>query len=320
MPGGRKGHSRPTPLIGGLGIFVGVLLMSTFIPESYTYFGALLFLSSLVLLLGLVDDAIDLSASSRMAGHALIALSMALVYGVKLETLGHLMGDFEIELGMLAIPVTVFATVGIINAINMSDGVDGLAGSLVIVALGFIALLTFGNGLLAKASFIAIVICAIAGFLSLNFRRPWKGNALVYLGDAGSTMLGFMLVWFLIDGSQGETAIFPPVYALWFTAVPLFDTINLLIKRPLRGCSPFSPGTDHLHHHLLRRGYSVGAVVFLLTVAAVAIGGMGWLGWYFNVSESLMFFLFLGLFAVYFTLCDKIKPAASEQYPLYQSN
>lgn len=137
-------------------------------------------------------------------------------------------------------------------------------------------------------------------------------KALVYLGDAGSTMLGFMLAWLFIEAMQGEQALFAPVYALWFLSLPLFDTVNLLIKRPMKGISPFTPSTDHLHHQLLRRGFSVEAVVAILTAVSFLIGMIGFLGDYLEASESLMFLLFLGLFAAYFRYSDKIDPAKNK--------
>jgi UDP-GlcNAc:undecaprenyl-phosphate GlcNAc-1-phosphate transferase len=150
------------------------------------------------------------------------------------------------------------------------------------------------------------MICSIAAFLSLNFRRPWHKKALVYLGDAGSTMLGFMLAWLLITGTQGMNPTFSPVYALWFLAIPLFDTVNLLVKRPLQGRSPFTPGSDHLHHMLLSRGFSVGQTVLLILCMAIACGGIGLLGMSVGLKDHTMFQMFMVLFSLYFCFSDRI--------------
>ncbi|PCI75160.1 MAG: undecaprenyl-phosphate alpha-N-acetylglucosaminyl 1-phosphate transferase [SAR86 cluster bacterium] len=311
IPGGRKTHTGATPLVGGLGIFLGILCVSTVTPGVLSQFGPLLSLSALVLFMGTVDDAKELSAFARLTGHTLLALVMAVAVDVQLTSLGNLFYLGTIDLGLLSITVTVFATVGVINAINMADGIDGLSGGLVIVALGFIALLALNNNNIQLASFVVVMICSISAFLSLNFRRPWNKKALIYLGDAGSTMLGFMLAWLMIESSQGAEAIFAPVYALWFLAVPLFDTINLLIKRPLRGVSPVTPGTDHLHHALLSRGLSVVQVVTLLLAVSVSFGGIALVGRSLGVSESSMFLLFICLFAIYFAFSDRIRVADS---------
>lgn len=308
IPGGRKTHIGATPLVGGLGIFLGILVMSFLIPGMLSIYGPFLSLSALILFIGAIDDAKDLAPHVRMTGHALVALAMAVVAEVQLHSLGGLVVSAPLELGILSIPVTIFATVGVINAINMSDGIDGLSGGLVIVALGFIAAMCFAAGDLNTTNFLVVIICTILAFLGLNFRRPWKLKALVYLGDAGSTMLGFMLAWLLIDSTQGPEPHFPPVYALWFLAVPLFDTVNLLIKRPLHGISPFTPGIDHLHHNLLRRGFSVEQVVAMLVIVALIMGGAGVLGIWLGASEALMFQLFIGLFILYFIFSDRISP------------
>ena len=309
VPGGRKTHLSSTPLIGGLGIFLGILFMSLFTPGVMSEFGPLLSLAALVLFIGTIDDAKELTVVVRTTGHALAALVMAVVAGIQLRSFGEIFSVGGLDLGILSIPITVFTTVGVINAINMADGIDGLSGGLVVVALGFVTLLTLSAGNISTATFIAGMICAIMAFLSLNFRRPWNKRALVYLGDAGSTMLGFMLAWLLIDATQGEQASFAPVYALWFLAVPLFDTVNLLIKRPLQKISPFTPGTDHLHHNLLHRGFTVEQVVVLLAVVALLMGTIGLAGLYLGASDVFMFRLFLGFFVIYFLFADRIKPA-----------
>lgn len=306
IPGGRKTHLSATPLVGGLGIFFGILCISMIMPGVSVEYSSLLSLSALILFMGTVDDARELTPFIRMTGHSLVALAMVIVAGVELNSLGSLLFSSPIVLGIFSIPVTVFATVGVLNAINMSDGVDGLSGGLVIVTLSFIALLSYGNGQFVAASFCTIMICSITAFLSLNFRRPWHKKALVYLGDAGSTMLGFMLAWLLINGTQGITPTFAPVYALWFLAIPLFDTVNLLVKRPLQGKSPFTPGNDHLHHMLLSRGFSVGQTVLLILGMAIACGGIGLLGMRAGLEEYTMFQLFMVLFSLYFCFSDRI--------------
>jgi UDP-GlcNAc:undecaprenyl-phosphate GlcNAc-1-phosphate transferase len=306
IPGGRKTHLSATPLVGGLGIFFGILCISMIMPGVSFEYSALLSLSALILFMGAVDDARELTPFIRMTGHSLVALAMVIVAGVELNSLGSLLFSSPIDLGIFSIPVTVFATVGVLNAINMSDGVDGLSGGLVIVSLSFIALLSYGNGQLVTASFCMIMICSILAFLSLNFRRPWHKKALVYLGDAGSTMLGFMLAWLLISGTQGMTPTFAPVYALWFLAIPLFDTVNLLVKRPLQGRSAFAPGNDHLHHMLLSRGFSVEQTVMLILGMAITCGGIGLLGMRAGFEEYTMFQLFMVLFSLYFCFSDRI--------------
>jgi len=314
IPGGRKTHMAPTPLVGGLGIYIGTLLMSLLTPVVFLEFRALLAISALVLFVGIFDDACELKVSVRMGVHVFAAWLMAAVAGIQLISLGNLFNSGPVELGILAIPVTLFATVGVINAINMSDGVDGLSGGLVLIALLCIGLVAMTTGSTALAQFTTLLICALLAFLVMNFRAPWNQPAMIYLGDAGSTFLGFILAWLIIDATQGQNAIISPVYALWFLAVPLIDTVSLLIKRPLRGQSPFSAGQDHLHHRLLRAGLSPKQTVIGLYAVGVLMGSIGLLGFYFQLSEALMFWTFMAVFAVYMVACNlKILSEPSEQ-------
>lgn len=307
IPGGRKTHKAPTPLIGGVGIYAGTLLMSLFTPAVILEYSALLATSALVLFVGIFDDARELKVSVRMGAHAFAAWLMAAVAGNQLLSLGNLFSFGSVELGILAIPVTMFATVGVINAINMSDGVDGLSGGLVTIALIFIAIVAMTSGNRQLLQFSTLLVFALLAFLVMNFRAPWKQPAMVYLGDAGSTMLGFVLAWLIIEATQGTDAVMAPVHALWFLAVPLIDTVSLLIKRPLRGHSPFSAGRDHLHHRLLNAGFSLEQTVIGLYLVSVLMGSVGLLGYYYAVSEAVLFWSFMALFVLYM-VAGRLQP------------
>lgn len=298
-PGGRKIHSNPTPMIGGLGIYLGLLAICMVSPVLMANYQALLALSGFVLLVGVLDDLYEIRAILRIACHVVAALAMALMADIKLDTFGNLLYMGPIELGLLAVPVTIFATVGVINAVNMSDGLDGLSGGLVVIALVFLSVAALLAGESAMFSFNQVLIVALLAFLSFNFRLLWKKSALMYLGDAGSTLLGFILAWLIIAATQGSNAVIAPVYALWFLAVPLMDTVGLMVKRPLHGLSPFTPGRDHLHHRLLKAGLSPRKTVLIMHGAAVTFASIGLGAQLAGVEEGTMFVLFLSLFAIY---------------------
>lgn len=313
LPGGRKIHSTPTPLVGGLGIYVGTLCMSVFTPDVFFQYSAMLAISGLVLFIGIFDDARELKVSVRMGFHAFAAWLMAAVAGNQLLSLGNLMALGPVELGVLAIPLTIFATVGVINAVNMTDGIDGLSGGLVLITLAFLSIVAFIAGNAPMLQFGTLLICSILAFLVLNFRLPWKKSAMIYLGDAGSTLLGFILTWLIIEVTQGSDAIMPPVYALWFLAIPLIDTVSLLIKRPLRGVNPFTAGTDHLHHRLIAAGFNHEQTVIGLYLAGIAAGTFGLTGYLYNVSEAFMFASFMVVFTIYMAW-GKILPLISTKH------
>src|SRR5690606_38766363 len=278
IPGGCKNHRVPTPLVGGVVIFLGTVLVCLFVPSVLDRYGMLLAVSALVLMVGLVDDARDLRVSIRLFMHCLAAWIVLMQTGMSLTSLGDLLTVGPIDLGILAVPVTIVAVVGVINAVNMTDGVDGLSGGMLVISLSWLGGAALIGGQVPLMQLCVLLCCALLGFLLLNFRAPWKQCALVYMGDAGSTTLGFILAWLLIDASQGGSAVIAPVHDLWFVAIPLMDTLYLMVKRPLQGRSPFSAGHDHLHHRLLKRGFNRQQAVLLMYLAAGATGLVGFGG------------------------------------------
>jgi len=300
-PGGRKTHSMDTPLIGGLGIYLGLLIGCLLSPDILTHYQSLLLISSLLLLIGLIDDFYPLPALLRMAIQVIAAWLMCTLGDNQLISLGNLFSESELLLGRFSILMTIFATVGVINAINMIDGMDGLSGGMVMICLLFMSIAAglSGNNP-ALLSFSMLVMACLVGFLILNYRAPFKKAALIYLGDSGSTLLGFILAWILIEGSQGGSErVIPATVALWFLAIPLMDTVYLFIARPLTGKSPFEPGTDHLHHLLARHGVAKVKVVLLLYGVGLLLGGVGLLFLAMPTMEKFSLYLFLCCFALY---------------------
>ena len=300
-PGGRKTHSMDTPLIGGLGIYLGLLTGCLLSPDILAHYQSLLLISSLLLLIGLVDDFYPLPALLRMGIQVIAAWLMCTKGENQLISLGSLFSGSELLLGRFSILMTIFATVGVINAINMIDGMDGLSGGMVMICLLFMSIAAglSGNNP-ALLGFSMLVMSCLLGFLLLNYRAPFKKAALIYLGDSGSTLLGFILAWILIEGSQGGSErVIPATVALWFLAIPLMDTVYLFIARPLTGKSPFEPGTDHLHHLLARHGVAKVKVVLLLYGVGLLLGGVGLLFLAMPTMEKFSLYLFLCCFALY---------------------
>lgn len=140
----------------------------------------------------------------------------------------------------------------------------------------------------------------ILAFLLFNLRL--RGRALVFMGDAGSLFLGFVLTWFLVALSQGEQRLLAPVTALWLFALPLVDTLSMLARRMLRGRSPFLADQEHFHHILLAAGFGPGQTLVLMLLLALAAACIGLAGHFLGVSEHWMFFGFLGLLALHFRM------------------
>ena len=186
---------------------------------------------------------------------------------------------------------------------NMCDGLDGLSASLALIAL-----LGFGiaNSLWGAAETQAIIIvfsACVISFLMFNLRTLWRPKAWVFLGDAGSMLLGITLSWIAIVMSQGEDRVVSPSAALWFLMLPIYDAVSMMVRRLLKRRSPFEADREHLHHIFLLAGFSVGETVTLMT--GIAIGGVvvGLSGTYLGVTDVYMALLFLlGGCAYYWTI------------------
>lgn len=297
VPGGRKQHREEVPLVGGLGIFGGLLAAALATDGLLAANMAMLTGLGLLVLVGFFDDRKGLSAGTRFLAQAVAALIMIYWGGVRLDNLGNLFGYGDVILGRWAVPMTVFAVLGVINAMNMIDGADGLAGGLALVALMvFAAILAAGVG--PNGTLLLPLAAAVAGFMIFSLRTPWRSRASVFIGDAGSMLLGFALAWFAVDMASVRYAM-TPITAVWILAVPLMDTVSLMIRRMLKGASPFTPDREHLHHILERAGFSHGQTVVILLCVSLMFAGAGVTGWLLGVPEYVMFYAFMSLFGLY---------------------
>jgi len=299
-PDERKHHQGAIPVVGGLAMFFAVAVSTAWHLAGHDIFWGLLTSLSIIVLVGFLDDRTGLSVRRRFLAQGVAGLIMALFAGAQLTSLGDLFGFGPVALGALAVPFTVFAVVGMANALNLSDGMDGLAGGLALIATIFLALAADFSG--RERTLVALLILggALMGFLCFNMRLPWQRRAKVFMGDCGSLMLGFLLAWAAIRVTQAEKNPLPPAAALWFFAIPLLDTVSLMLRRMLKGKSPFHPGRDHLHHILLRVGYTDNQVVRFIHLVAVAFGLVGYFGWRWGVSDAVLFYGFLAVFGLYF--------------------
>ena len=296
LPQGRRIHEQPTPLVGGIALFLAWSLGFLLLPAVPEGIGALWTGALLLLIVGVLDDRREISHHFRFFAQIAACLLMTLKAGVVLWDLGNLLPDGRVlSLGAFAVPFTLFSAVGIINAINLSDGIDGLAAVLVLVALGGFWILAQSAGADDWLSLIGLLIAALLGFLCWNLSP--SGRALAFLGDAGSLFLGFVLAWLLICGSQGEDRLFSPVTALWLVALPLNDTVAVMSQRLLAGKSPFRADRRHCHHLLLASGWSPRQTLGILTLAALLAATVGLLGHFLRWPDFWMLLGFLGLFA-----------------------
>ncbi len=299
-PNHRKAHQGEIPLVGGVGIFAGLLVVATFtglLTDHWTFVVS----GMMLVTVGVWDDVYGISPIVRLVLQAVAVLFLAVFGDAYLANLGYLVpGLGPLDLGWMGIPFTVFAGVGIINAFNMSDGVDGLCGSLSLIALVGFGVLAAVAGMQSEMALIAVLTGALIGFLFFNLRLPGRKQASVFLGDAGSYLLGLSVLYAAIVLSQGEQRAISPVTALWFCMLPLFDTCGMILRRLKRGRSPFSPDREHIHHVFLLAKFSVGET--LAGLALIACVGMvaGLVGTVAGVPDSVMLMTFLAGAGLYY--------------------
>ena len=273
-PDDRKKHAGPTPIFGGVAIFFTLVVVSLGNPGKDISV-VLLFWFGLVLVLGVLDDYFDVSYRIRLFCQASIVVGIFLSTGLAVTEVGALSGGDVVRLiGYASVFFTVVGVLGAINSVNMMDGVDGLLGALAFVSVAAIIFFSTGADLVTQSittSGISIVLGSLAAFLLFNSRFFGLRKALVFMGDSGSTTLGFIIVYLLIDNSQGVGSVFSPVLAGWLIGVPLLDASGVIVCRLMRGQSPFSPDRTHFHHTLLDLGYSVNKTVVLLTMLQICM-------------------------------------------------
>ena len=296
----RKFHSRPTPLTGGVGIFIGLVLsgklyidlnnLNGYVPE-FTYY---LMVSSLpILLLFLIDDYKGLKVSQRLLIQACITLFMIYTTGIQLESFGNLLGFGSINLGILSIPVTIFCVVGMMNAFNMIDGINGLCSGCAMISL---LLIGFHSGFIYD-SMLILIIGSMIGFLIFNLRIFGKKRG-VFLGDSGSNLIGFWVAWSAIYCSQNVLYDCQPITMIWFVAIPLLDCIGLIFARLKKGISISSPGRDHIHHKLMNKYSPEGTLGIILLISLIT----GLIGIFLNnnFSSWISTYLFILYGSVYY--------------------
>lgn len=298
-PGGRKLHEGAVPVVGGLGVVLAILVVTlgSSLPNSTP---ALVFLgcSALLVIVGQVDDARDLNWKWRIGLQAAVALAMVFIADVGVRNMQDVLGFANANLDLFAVPFTIFVVAGVINAVNMCDGVDGLAGTLVLVSLSlFTAFALYaGDDLMARR--LLIVAAAVAGFLLWNLRFPWQPRARVFLGNGGSMLLGFVIAWTAVRATHNPVHPVTPVLGPWTIALPLIDCVALIIRRLWQGRSPFSADRHHMHHLLLDAGFRPGQIVLGLGAISLLLGlgaGLAVKAGVYRPAMVALFFVLIGL-------------------------
>lgn len=310
-PGDRSAHKDTTPTLGGVAIFASTLI-GYFLWENVGE-GPLMHLTvvGLVLLffLGVKDDILVLSPLKKMLVQIGCAGLLIVGADLRLDNFFGIFGWHEIPY-LISVPLTVFVFIALINAMNLIDGIDGLAGGIGLIASAMFGAWFYLNKQYALASMCASVAGALLGFLRFNFSRTSK----IFMGDTGSLIVGFLLTVFAVKfihlnvtyRFEANAYFSAPILAIVVLVVPIFDTLRVFIIRLLSKKDPFTADKNHMHHLIIAQGYSHLTASLVLCGSTVVLSGLFLLvHHYLTNTQSLA--LLLGLFAVYMYVGHVLK-------------
>lgn len=297
-PNNRKFHEGQIPLVGGISIFFGLLCSQFFFDLLNNEVAMILTGTSLMLILGILDDFMNLKAKTKLIFQFIFVFLTIYFLNIKIETLGYLFFlPYSLDLGFLSIPFTIIAIVGLSNAFNMIDGLDGLAGSLSIIAIIGICFLGASQVETIFTYLLISLFSALIAFLIFNITPNLKKK--IFLGDGGSLSLGFIISLGLVYNAE-NTDNFSPTFTLWCVGVPLFDFFSVIIIRKIKKSCIFLANRDHIHHFLEIFGFSKTKILIVL----ISVGlGMVFLGYFIeNSYPAFSFPIFFALFISYLCL------------------
>ena len=284
-PGGRKIHAGEIPRLGGVAIFLPFLFSILVYFDPGKEVRGILAGSLIIFFTGLADDLSPLSPLRKLVGQVSGCIVAVTVGHIYIYRLGDLFGTGPIDLPTwISLPFTVFALVGVINAFNLIDGLDGLAGGVGVISLGAFFLLG-----LQERNFAVLALCSgllggMIGFLKYN-----AFPARIFMGDAGSLVVGFVIGSVAIVLTQTANAHIHPVVSLLILALPITDTIVVMFQRIIKGQNPLAADRTHLHHKILEIGVDHAMAVLLIYLIS-----LGWIlfALFFQKSQEYILFAF----------------------------
>ena len=256
-PGERKVHERPIPRIGGVAMAIGVLIAALLViplaaPDRYFLIAA-----GVLTLFGGLDDRFDLDYRLKMLGQVIAAVIVVVGGHIQIQALT--LEDRMFLPEWVSVPLTLLFLVGITNAINLADGLDGLAGGTTFLCLCALAMLAYSSGQVSCAALALAFAGAVLGFLRFN-----TFPASVFMGDAGSQLLGFAVGVLSLRATQGGNSVVSAATPILLLALPILDTLSVMVQRISEGRSPFSADRNHIHHKLLAFGFDHHEAVMVI--------------------------------------------------------
>ncbi|WP_163969547.1 glycosyltransferase family 4 protein [Oceanobacillus halotolerans] len=293
IPNHRKIHKKITPRLGGLSIFLGVLLGLIYLRPSHPHLLEIILGAIVIVITGGLDDRFGLRPVVKLSGQ-LIAASFLISSGLVIERITlPLIG--VVDLGFVSVLITVIWIVGITNAINLIDGLDGLAAGVTTIALTSMLIMAIIDSQLLPAYLCILLIGANLGFLYHNF-YPAK----IYMGDTGSNFLGYMIAVVSILGLFKNIALFGFIIPVIVLAVPIFDTLFAIVRRAYNKENIMMADNKHVHYQLIEAGYSHRKTVLIIYAFSVLFGAMAIMFSNASMMTSIIVtFLVIGLLHIF---------------------
>lgn len=304
-PCDRKAHIGSIPLIGGIGIYLTLIVVIIASSPVIVFSDFFIVSTGFIVLLGVLDDKYDLNVSLRLCVQTAISFAIIFYEGHYIKSLGGILGpDSEVSLGLVGIPFTVIAIIAAINAFNMIDGIDGLLASTSGIALIGIALLAGISGRSDIVTICVILLAALTAFFAFNLNIFPFSKTKIFMGDAGSMLIGLVIIWLLVVCTQEVSNTnnhipFSPVTALYFIAVPLMDMVAIMYRRLKKGGSPFVADRDHIHHIFMRIGATPKVTLLVISTLSLIMMTIGVTFELLNVPQWISLLVFCIFFAAF---------------------
>jgi len=268
QPNNRTIHESLTPRLGGLAVFAGFMSALTIFTDLNNGVQQLLAGCIILFFIGLKDDLISISALKKFAVQLLATGIVMFMADIRITSFQGIFGIGELQIG-ISYGFTFLVIIGITNAVNLIDGLDGLAGTIVLVIAATFGIYFYLYGGAAYGNYAAVAFClmgGILGFLRYNFYK-----ATIFMGDTGSLLCGFIVSVLAIQFIEMRMIPASPAVALGILFVPLFDTVRVSLIRMMKGSSPFIPDRNHIHHRLLAMGFNQISTVVTLGLMNIIV-------------------------------------------------
>jgi len=260
VPNARKAHDIPIPKSGGIAVVLGAIIPVVLWAPIDTQGWAIILGVGVLFIFGMLDDWKNLNYKYKFSGQLIAALIVIFFGGIKINTLGTLLPEDVLLPDLVAIPLTAVAIIGVTNAINLADGLDGLAGGICLFSFICIGYLAFRSENIILALLAVATVGALFGFLRFN-THP----AVLFMGDTGAQFLGFTVITLALGLTQDNTP-YSCLLPLFLIGFPIIDTLTVMTERIVNGKSPFIADKNHFHHKLMHLNLSHTEAVFFIYI------------------------------------------------------